>query len=174
MLTVHDQVHGLPGLLSKEFTDGVIGVSRESNGLVQTRGQGLLMQLKGLAAAQEGLAHLLMLLLEASHLLARANSLAVWLSCSVLSSILGKDLKQSFLLSTSCRSRGAAGGVLRVRKKLEPPSHPSQPSPYPVSRSSHQCCWDSSGNAGRHGTAPAQGGWPCGSSSRSDPSCAWR
>ncbi|XP_065392315.1 uncharacterized protein [Macaca fascicularis] len=44
----------------------------------------------------------------------------------------------------------------------------------PVTLASSQCCWGTSGSAGGHGTAPAPGGRPCGSSRRSGSSCAWR
>ncbi|XP_011884171.1 PREDICTED: LOW QUALITY PROTEIN: putative uncharacterized protein FLJ25328 [Cercocebus atys] len=44
----------------------------------------------------------------------------------------------------------------------------------PVTLASSQCCWGTSGSAGGHGTAPAPGGRPCGSSHRSGSSCAWR
>ncbi|EHH59317.1 hypothetical protein EGM_09399, partial [Macaca fascicularis] len=88
-----------------------------------------------------------------------------------LKSLLELDRDGEF---QSERSRAVVGVVLRVRKELTPTTPPFSAFLLPCLQASSQCCWGTSGSAGGHGTAPAPGGRPCGSSRRSGSSCAWR
>lgn len=67
---VRDGAKVLAWLLCKVVPDGLVGLASVSQGLVEASRIGLLVQLKGLRQQLEGLAHFLVLLLEARRLLA--------------------------------------------------------------------------------------------------------